>query len=80
MANYILPDAFKLNGTWWLPSNPTEQLRGTVTYTPGERINLELQGEFHHSDLETTQPVLDIILGITESGYSCTLIDNRVVP
>ena len=41
------PHIFK--GYWWIPDNPEKKVAGIVTYTPNERIRLELIGGFEDS-------------------------------
>lgn len=41
------PHIFK--GYWWVPDNPEKKVAGIVTYTPNERIRLELIGGFEDS-------------------------------
>lgn len=37
-------------GYWWLPDKPDDRVAGVLTYTPGERILLELIGGFETED------------------------------
>jgi len=66
-------EQFEQAGHWWLPSQPDDQISGTLKYRPLGRITLELIGSFR--ELVNTDRVReeDIILGVTLSGKTVTL-------
>lgn len=66
-------EQFEQAGHWWLPSQPDDQISGTVKYRPLEGISLELIGSFR--ELGDTDRVReeDIILGVTLGGKAVTL-------
>lgn len=39
-------DKIEYKGYWWLPSNPDETVAGILSYTPNDKITLELIGAF----------------------------------
>ena len=60
-------------GIWWLPSDPTQRLTGTLRGTNGGSCALDVLGSFYRrSDLnEMFQP--EIVLGHSDSGTKLTL-------
>ncbi len=44
-------------GYWWLPDKPNDRVAGVLTYTPGEKILLELIGGFETEN----EPLVDLI-------------------
>lgn len=44
-----LTEPYIFKGYWWIPDNPEKKVAGIVTYTPNERIRLELIGGFEDS-------------------------------
>lgn len=67
-------------GYWWLPGNQEDKVAGVLTYTPGERILLELIGGFKSSD-NTFQGFLDgyekevpLIYGVDSNAKEITLL------
>lgn len=66
------PIVFK--GNWWLPSNPKEQLSGSLTFSQDDGAILELVGVFRtDKSPKIEQP--KIILGFTQEGKIITLHD-----
>jgi ApeA-like protein len=47
-------ETHEYKGLWWLPSDETEKLSGTLTVTKGE-AELELIGHFGHELLAETE-------------------------
>lgn len=41
-----LNEKLECKGYWWLPSKPENKIAGILTYTPNEKIKLELIGSF----------------------------------
>ena len=39
-----LNEKLECKGYWWLPSKPENKIAGILTYTPNEKIKLELIG------------------------------------
>lgn len=67
-------------GYWWLPDNPQNKVAGVLTYSPGERILLELIGAFESKDgapkdffVENDESV-PLILGIDSDAKEMSLI------
>ena len=62
----------EIKGYWWIPSTPDTRLPGTLLYTPGKSISLEVFGKLGDGDpLSTTD--IRIINGIAENR-SITLL------
>ncbi len=79
-------EAHEYKGLWWLPSDETEKLSGTLIVTKGEAA-LELIGHFGHELLSETKREktysLDLaeqprIVGLSTSGKPITLEGHRV--
>ena len=39
-----MKDIFQLDGYWWLPNKTKNQVFGQLNFTPGDKLNLKLQG------------------------------------
>lgn len=67
----------EINGYWWLPETPNEQISGVLSFSPGEPILLKLMGTLSEKDgLTTTRrdfinPL--IIYGMSLRGELVTL-------
>lgn len=68
-------------GLWFLPSSEDDKVAGVLTYTPNEKITLELIGTFKSSANEVIlsffgkTETLDIIWGIDSNANKITLIN-----
>ena len=67
-------DHVVFKGNWWLPSNPDEQVSGSLTFSQDDGAILELVGVF---GTERSQKIEQpkIILGFTQEGKIITLQD-----
>lgn len=81
-------ETHEYKGLWWLPSNDTEKLPGTLTVTKGAAA-LELIGHFGHELLSETQTEkiysLDLaeqprIVGMSTGGKPITLEGHQAAP
>lgn len=69
-----------IKGYWWLPENQEDKVAGVLTYTPGERILLELIGGFKSSSntfkgfLDGDEREVPIIYGIDSNAKEITLL------
>ena len=74
-----LNEKLECKGYWWLPSKPENKIAGILTYTPNEKIKLELIGSFDskHIDILFCDKKTDenIIHGITSDSKKVTLIN-----
>lgn len=78
-ASLSFQDSFSHDGFWWLPTNPEEQIGGTLTFSQEEGASLQLLGMFggvlgmmKNRDERVT------IHGITKNGKQITLFDAFV--
>jgi hypothetical protein len=39
-----MKDSFEYEGNWWLPENPEVSIFGRLTFTPGDKLNLKVEG------------------------------------
>lgn len=67
-------EEFELSGIWWLPSNPDEQVAGTIKFSQEEGILLETTGDFNEQELNIDLKIQKIIVGGNQ-GKQLTLID-----
>jgi hypothetical protein len=66
-------------GFWWLPSQPENQIPGTLTFSDADGGKLELIGSFRLGDDFWPKDGYPIILGLsTTSGKSITLQDCHI--
>ena len=70
--------AFEINGFWWLPESPQTKIPGTLSFSPGNILRLNLMGALNEIE-EKKFPSSNfinpnIILGISSEGKSVTLI------
>ena len=74
-----LNEKLECKGYWWLPSKPDNKIAGILTYTPNEKIKLELIGTFDskHINILFCDKNSDenIIHGITSDSKKVTLIN-----
>jgi hypothetical protein len=67
----------KIQGVWWLPETPEKEVPGTLSFSPGERIILELMGNLSSTDDRNliSQDFMNpsIIHGISVQGKPITL-------
>ena len=74
-----LNEKLEYKGYWWLPSNPNNKIAGILTYTPNEKIKLELIGTFDSKDIDILfcDKSVDenIIHGVTSDSKKVTLIN-----
>ena len=67
-------------GYWWLPENPDNKVAGVLTYTPEERIVLELIGAFETADgsikdvLDLENQTVPLIYGMDSNAKEITLL------
>lgn len=47
-----LNEKLECKGYWWLPSKPENKIAGILTYTPNEKIKLELIGSFDSKHID----------------------------
>lgn len=72
-----MENSFEMNGFWWLLETPTHKAPGTLKFSPGEFIQLELMGSLEpikiqdFAPLEFSTPAL--ILGESVDGKPITL-------
>ncbi len=78
LVDRTLLDDFEAKGVWWLPQRPENKVEGDLRYKAGDRITLELIGTLRQPNSRTlvTLEPQEIILGVTESGDLCTLVDT----
>ncbi len=73
-------DEFELKGYWWLPTEPNNQLFGSVSFRPESGISLELLGLFggvaRMAALATTMNE-SIVQGFSANGKNMTLLDSH---
>lgn len=72
-------DSFSHDGYWWLPTNPEEQIGGTLTFSQEEGASLQLLGIFggiHGLMKDRNERVT--IHGVTKNGKQITLFDAFV--
>jgi len=55
-------EPFELIGEWWLPSNPSERINGTITYSPESGILLKLVGWLEPFS-DTSHGEIPVLLG-----------------
>jgi ApeA N-terminal domain 1 len=69
-------EAFEFLGVWWIPSDQTNVIPGTLTFTHQDGIRLTLMGSF--SPLQDLQAFnkYPIILGVTQGGKQVTLSES----
>lgn len=70
-------------GYWWLPENPNNKVAGILTYTPGERMCLELLGGFENAQgeyiglFDEDNKSIPLIYGKDSNAKEITLVDCR---
>ena len=70
-------------GYWWLPDNPNNKVAGVLTYTPGERMCLELLGGFENAQgeyiglFDEENKSIPLIYGKDSNAKEITLVDCR---
>lgn len=74
-----MTEKIEYKGYWWLPSNPDATVAGVLTYTPNEKITLELIGSFDSNE-DPIRAFLDkktesVIHGFTSDSEEITLIN-----
>ena len=67
-------------GYWWLPMNPNNKVAGILTFTPGERMCLELIGGFENAHGEyiglfDENNKIPLIYGKDSNAKEITLVD-----
>jgi ApeA N-terminal domain 1/Apea-like HEPN len=67
-----MKEKIEFKGKWYLPSNPEDQVMGTIKFVPQEGATLELFGKFKLSKFDK----FDIILGILSEGKYATLYNT----
>ncbi|MBW4558261.1 MAG: hypothetical protein KME59_20505 [Trichormus sp. ATA11-4-KO1] len=68
-------EEFELFGSWWLPSNPQQEVTGTVKFSFEKGISLEVVGSFNEQDfLNSDSESQEIIIGVTH-GQLFTLLN-----
>ncbi len=71
----LLSDSFDLQGNWWIPGREEVKIYGTLKYSAGHTITLELVGTFLGHDDPNPDRILDLIYGITTDGNEVSLCD-----
>lgn len=72
-------DSFSHDGFWWLPTDPEEQIGGTLTFSQEEGASLQLLGMFGGiRGLMKGRDERVTIHGITKKGKQITLFDAFV--
>lgn len=71
----------EFKGKWWLPGNETDKVSGTLYFTPGEAIRLELIGNFENGSKNALEEIMsvhrvDTIWGQIQNGKDVTLFDS----
>ena len=66
-------EQFEHTGYWWLPSQPDNQISGSLKYHPLDGITLELIGSFRKIQDFGRVREEEIILGVTSGGKAVTL-------
>ncbi|MHA1451044.1 MAG: HEPN domain-containing protein [Candidatus Hodarchaeales archaeon] len=62
-----------LDGYWWLPDNPDNEIQGQLVFTPLIDSYFELQGDFSEEITFLDKRNYPIILGMLSNGTSVTL-------
>ncbi len=60
-------------GIWWLPSDPSNMVPGSLSYSPERGVNLDLSGILQANRHPLTLDVHDIVLGIVDGSIPVTL-------
>ena len=68
-----MDDNFEIKGTWWLPSNPTQKIAGTLKFIRKDGISLELHESFTSASSPYDFMVTEIIHGESYEGKEVTL-------
>lgn len=75
--NHTLQTSFEYDGTWWLAQDPDDQLSGKLSFSPEKGARLDLIGSFRQVPIASNQGFhSDFIIGVTDNGVECTLIDT----
>lgn len=75
-----MKDAFEKKGYWYISSKQDNKVAGTLQYTPGKRITLDLIGsfdtleDFFLNSLSDRSRIIDIIHGESSGGEKITLL------
>ncbi|MEH2213022.1 HEPN domain-containing protein [Nostoc sp.] len=70
-------EEFEFLGSWWLPSNPQQEVTGTVKFSSENGISLEIVGSLNEQDfLDIDSESQEIIIGVTH-GQLFTLLNCR---
>jgi hypothetical protein len=64
---------FSTTGQFWLPSNPDRVLWGSLTFKPGDGVNLALDGDLLGENTSHGGVFLETVHGRTFNGNLCTL-------
>jgi hypothetical protein len=67
-----------VQGTWWLPGQPTHSSPGTLTIDRYDRLRLAIDGELPVLDFDITTLDQTVVHGQGEDGQSFTLLDVYV--
>jgi len=65
-------DNFEYGGFWWSPKSPAHKVAGTLSYTVGERMILDLLGSLDESGSDENEDC-DLILGTADGNRDFTL-------
>lgn len=71
--DYKMTDKFEYKGMWWLPDNPTNQIAGTLRFSPDDGAILDLQGNFKDINDINNISAAKIILGNSFDGENISL-------
>lgn len=78
-----LSELHTFKGYWWLPENPDNKVAGVLTYTPGEKLVLELIGAFEDADgsyknlFDSEDRNVPLIYGLDSGAKEITLVSCR---
>ncbi len=68
---------FEVKGFWWLPETPEKEIPGTLSFSPGQPLHLELMGALNQTKNDQIQPPEminpPIIQGVLSDGRQVTL-------
>jgi len=68
-----MTDAFQYRGLWWLPHDPETTVSGTLTYTPGDGVVLDVIGSLVGTEEMREMRGPPVILGTSSNGKDISL-------
>lgn len=72
-----MTEPFEYEGYWWLPGEENSETPGTLTYDPQSGAELTTLGRIQEEQSLHSRTLIDIIVGISDSGKKITLFDCR---